>query len=95
MNAELENLRSKVPTLEVELASAKEEILLLKPYVSGMEPEINKLRAEKVDKENQLKEALAELVDLRPVHELLVTLNKDILESVKTFVINQAKILND
>jgi len=75
--------------LEVDLSAAKEEILLLKPYVSGMEPEINKLRSEKVEKENQLKEALAELIDLRPVNELLVALNKEILESVKSFAINQ------
>ena len=54
-----------------------------------MEPEINKLRSEKVEKENQLKEALAELIDLRPVNELLVALNKEILESVKSFAINQ------
>ena len=54
-----------------------------------MEPEINKLRSEKVEKENQLKEALAELIDLRPINELLVALNKEILESVKSFAINQ------
>ena len=54
-----------------------------------MEPEINKLRSEKVEKENQLKEALAELIDLRPVNELLVALNNEILESVKSFAINQ------
>ena len=89
LNAELDNLRSKVPTLEVDLAAAKEQILLLKPYVSGMEPEINKLRTEKVEKETQLKEALAELVDLRPINELLVALNKEILESIKSFALSQ------
>ena len=89
----MENLRSKVPTLEVDLAAAKEEILLLKPYVSGMEPEINKLRIEKIEKESQLKEALAELVDLRPINELLVALDKDILESVKSFALSQ--VTND
>lgn len=91
----MENFRSKVPKLEVDLAAAKEEIMLLKPYVSGMEPEIHKLRHEKIEKENQLKEALAELVDLRPFNESLSILNNDILESVKSFAINQVTTNDD
>jgi septal ring factor EnvC (AmiA/AmiB activator) len=81
------SMRTRLATLESDVSAAKININHLEPLINRLEPELNQLKSEKVENKIELTKLNSEILQLRPIHQLLADLNKDISDSTKVLII--------